>query len=149
LGVSSKVSLIAKVVELDLTGGELYNIELNGVVTQTQASKISLNLKEGTNILKVSTDLPCQGVYEERFLFSKEPLVYPNPFDNFIQVFFGRELERVRVRILNPNGRIVKNTVYAVNQTELELDLSALSSGLYFIQFEADDFKGTTKVIKR
>lgn len=149
LSVSSKASLNGSIVDLELGGASLYTIELNGVVNQTEDSNFNLNLKAGLNTLKVSTNLPCQGTYEEQFLFSEDPLVYPNPFDDVVNVFFGTSVGEVKIRVFAANGRFILSRVYAVNSTELELDFSVLSTGLYFIQFEAENIKGTSKVIKR
>lgn len=149
LSVSSKASLDGSVVDLELEGASLYSIALNGVVSQIEEATISLNLKPGLNTLKVSTNLPCQGSYEAQFLFSEDALVYPNPFDEVVTIFFGRALGEVDIRVFSANGRLVVGRKYSVNATELELDFSALSAGMYFIQFEAENIKGTSKVIKR
>lgn len=149
LSVSSKANLDGSFVDLELQGASLYNIELNGVVTQTDASQFTLNLKEGANTLKVSSNLPCQGVYEEQFFFSTEPIVYPNPFTNEVRVSFGANVENVNVKIFSAEGRFITNKNYSVNGVELELDLSTLSNGLYFLKFEAENVKGTSKVIKK
>src|SRR5690606_9145518 len=58
--VSSKLTETGSRAILNLTGGDMYHIELNGMVTQTKSSSISLDLKQGINQIKVSTDLPCQ-----------------------------------------------------------------------------------------
>ena len=149
LSVSSKASLDGSIVDLELEGALVYNVELNGVVSQTWSSAIRLNLKAGLNILKVSTNLPCQGSYDELFLFSENPLVYPNPFDDFLTVFFGTIVGEVSIKVFDANGRFVLSSTSDVNSSELELDLSVLATGIYFIQFEAESIKGTSKVIKR
>ncbi len=149
LSVSAIASLDGSIINLELEGALLYNIELNGVVSQIEGSSVSLDLKAGLNSLKVSTNLPCQGSYEEQFLFSKEPLVYPNPFDDVVKVFFGTSVGEVNIRVFAANGRFVLSRNHSVNATEIELDFSALSAGLYFIQFEAENIKGTSKVIKK
>ena len=149
LSVSSKANLNGSVVDLELGGASLYNIELNGVVSQVENSVVSLNLKAGLNILKVSTNLVCQGTYEEQFLFSENPVVSPNPFDDVISVYFGRVVDKVVINVFAANGRFVFSQSYSPNSSELELDLSILSAGMYFIKFEADVINGTSKVIKR
>ncbi|MFS4493151.1 reprolysin-like metallopeptidase [Maribacter sp. 2308TA10-17] len=134
---------------LQLEGSDFYSIELNGVVNETEDASISLSLKPGLNTLKVSTNLACQGVYEKQLLFSKDPVVYPNPFDDEVNVFFSDTVEQVEVQVFNANGRFIRKGSYQVNGNDLKLDLSGLSAGLYFIQFNAKNIMGTTKVIKR
>jgi hypothetical protein len=149
LSVSSKVSLNGKIVELQLQGSDLYNIELNGILTQTEASKITLELKDGGNVLKISTNLPCQGSYEEQFFVSDEPIVYPNPFIDFVKISFGTNVEDVVINIFALNGRLIQSKKHQVNGAELELDLTVLATGLYYIKFEGKNIKGTSKVIKQ
>ena len=149
LSVSLKTSIDGSVLDLILEGSSLYNIELNGVLSQSEENNISLNLKPGLNTLKVSTNLACQGVLEEHILFSKEPLVYPNPFDDVVNVFFGGVVQNVEIRVFTADGRFVQAGSYAINEAELELDLSTLTTGLYFIQFEGEHVLGTAKIMKR
>lgn len=149
LGVSSKVSLETKIVDLDLTGGVLYNVELNGILTQSQASNISLNLQEGTNTLKVSTDLPCQGIYEEQFIISKWAVVYPNPFVDFVKVSFSGNVSTVMVDVFSAEGRLVQSKKYKVNGVEMELDFSSLPIGLYQLRLAGENVKKTVKLLKR
>lgn len=149
LSVSSKASLDGSLIDLHLEGGSLYTIELNGIALQTEDSEITLNLKEGSNTLKVTSNLPCQGVYEEQFFYSTDPVVYPNPFTDLVKVSFGANVKDVEIYIFSANGKLVKNRMYNVNGVELELDLSNLAPGLYFIKFEGKTVKGTSKVIKK
>lgn len=149
LSVSSKANLDGSFVDLELQGASLYNIELNGVVTQTEASQFTLSLKDGTNTLKVSSNLACQGVYEEQFFYSTEPIIYPNPFTDLVRISFGANVGNIWVKIFSANGRFIANKSYPVNGVELELDLSTLATGLYFIKFEGENVKGTSKVIKK
>ncbi len=149
LDVSSKVSLNGRVVELQLQGSDLYNIELNGILTQTTASEITLELKNGSNVMKISTSLPCQGSYEEHFFVSDQPIVYPNPFTDFVKISFGTNVEEIAISIFTLNGQLVQSKKHQVNGAELELDLTVLATGMYYIKFEGKNIKGTSKVIKQ
>lgn len=149
LGVSSKVSLDTKVVTLDLSGAVLYNIELNGILTQTESSKISLDLKQGTNTLKVSTGLVCQGVYEEQFFVSDGPVAHPNPFVDIVKISFGSEVGQVRAAVFSADGRLLQSTTLEVNGSETELNLSRLPGGLYHLRLEGEQVRKTIKLLKR
>lgn len=148
LGVTSKIALGAKTVTLQLQGANLYTIELNGIVVQTKASEITLELKEGGNTLKVFTNLPCQGTYEEQILITDKPIVHPNPFTDFVTVSFGKNVGEVFIEIFAANGQFVQGKKYQVDGVEVNLDLSTIATGLYFIKFEGENIKGTSKVIK-
>ncbi len=149
LGVSSKMSVGNKQVILAMTGASLYNIELNGVLIQTEKLEITLDLKNGTNILKVYTNLSCQGTYEEQFFVSGKPIIYPNPLLDRAKAFLGADVKEIEVAVYASNGQPVSTKTYAVNGGEIELDFTGLPSGIYFISFNGKNVKGTYKVIKR
>lgn len=149
LNVNSSQSLDGKQTTLNLSGAILYNIELNGIVMQTNNSKITLDLKKGANTLKVYTNLPCQGAYEEQFYFINEPIVYPNPFNNNTTLHIGSELQEIQVKIFTVDGRLVSSKNYTSNGIELNLDFTSLPSGMYYVAYKGVALKGTIKVIKQ
>ena len=149
LGVSSKVSTDGTTLTLNLSGSDFYNLELNGAVVQTQESSITLDLKNGINVLKVFTDIPCQGVYNEQFVLSEEPIVYPNPFTDVVGVYFGGAGSNVMMRIFASDGRFIKSMMIQIDVNGSQIDLGALADGMYFVQFKGDGIKGTAKIIKK
>ncbi|NNK17905.1 MAG: T9SS type A sorting domain-containing protein, partial [Maribacter sp.] len=149
LNVTSRTSFNGKTSVLTLQGSDLFNIELNGVVIQTSESEIIINLKEGNNTLKVFTNLPCQGVYEEHIFLSEKPFVYPNPFVSTTSLFLGADIDEVAIEIFSVDGRLISVQSYQVNGLEVPLDFSLFPSGIYFVKINGNNFKGTTKVIKQ
>ncbi|MGB5498960.1 MAG: reprolysin-like metallopeptidase [Maribacter sp.] len=149
LNVTSITSFNGKRTVLTLEGSDLFNIELNGVVIQTTESEFTVNLKDGNNSLKVFTNLPCQGVYEERIFLSEKPIVYPNPFVSATNVFLGADIDEVAIEVFTVDGRLVWKQTFEVNGLELPLDFSIYPSGIYFIKFDGENIKGTSKVIKQ
>lgn len=149
LGVSSKVSTDGTVLTLNLSGSDFYNLELNGTVIQTQSSSIILDLKNGINVLKVFTDMPCQGVHNEQFILSKEPILYPNPFTDIVGVYFGGTGSTVTMRIFASDGRFVQGMSLQANANGTQIDLGALANGIYYVQFDGEGIKGTAKIIKK
>jgi len=149
LNVTSRTSFNGMTSVLTLQGSDLFNIELNGVVIQTSESEIIINLKEGNNTLKVFTNLPCQGVYEEHIFLSEKPIVYPNPFVSTTSLFLGADIDEVAIEIFSVDGKLVSAQSYQVNGLEVPLDFSLFPSGIYFIKINGKNFKGTAKVIKQ
>jgi len=148
------INIVSSLVEnnrvfIELSGASLYNIELNGIITQTEESTIELNLKEGVNTLKVTGDIECQGVYEKQLFVSDNPIIYPNPVETTATVFLGKLEDVVIVKIYTINGQLVKEKKYTLSNTELELDFNGFSKGIYLVNFEGIDIKGTYKVIKK
>ncbi len=149
IGVSSKTDLKSEQITLTLEGAEIFFIELNGESIQTQAKEITLGLKNGFNKLKVSTAQACQGIYEEEFFISSKPLIYPNPFEEFTNIFVQSGLKDLKVSIFTSDGRLVKSTIFSGNDTETALNFQGLPSGMYYVKFEGPDMKVATKVIKQ
>lgn len=148
LSVSSKTSVDGKQAILTLQGADLYYIELNGELIQTGEAEITLNLKNGSNTLKISTGLICQGIYEEQLFYSDKPKVYPNPFVDFTNLFLGVDVAGVTVALYAPDGSLIQRRRYQVNGNGMTLDFTALPSGIYFIKYEGPNLKGTVKVIR-
>ncbi len=149
LAVTSLVSPDGTELTLSLTGSDHYKVEWNGELLIVAGPEVTLTAKNGTNSLKVSTDLPCQGVYEEQLFFSDKPILYPNPFMDVTQVFLGRELDELQLALYDGNGRLINQETLHPKGTEATLDLTGLQSGLYFIHLTGEDIKATFKVIKR
>ncbi len=132
-----------------LDGATLYNVDLNGILVQTQEPRLILNLKQGVNVLKVTGDITCQGVYEEEIFVSDYPIIYPNPIASIATVFLGKEVQFVTVRIHAIDGQLVRKEKYSVNGSELEINFSDLSKGIYLVSFDELATKATYKVIKK
>ncbi|MFD2100591.1 reprolysin-like metallopeptidase [Flagellimonas iocasae] len=135
--------------ELTLSGADFYNVELNGLVTQTQADKLQLPLAEGKNVLKVSSNLPCQGMVERTLFYSSRPILSPNPVDVLTEVYLNGYQGNVGIQIFSADGRLVKTDLKSVNGNNLELDLSFLSKGVYYLGIEKEGITGIFKFIKR
>ena len=109
---------------LDLIGATLYNVELNGLVTQTSESKLQIPLKEGLNKLRVYSNVPCQGVVERTLFYSTRPIISPNPVSTTTEVYLGGFEGTVGIEIFSSNGSLVFTDSKSVNGNDLELDLS-------------------------
>ena len=134
---------------LTLSGSDQYTVELNGFVTQIVQSEVILDLKGGVNTLKVSTNLPCQGTYDEEIFIATEPIVYPNPFSVGPTVYLGQQLGNAVVTVYAMNGRQVRRKNYTVNGAEIQLDLQDLTSGMYLVVIRGERFKSSHKVIRK
>ena len=77
---------------------------------------------------------------------ASESSVYPNPAKNYIAISSNSSLDLVLIR--DVNGRLIK-TFNAINQNfENPLDVSSLTSGLYFIELKFGTTHKTLKFIK-
>ena len=139
----------AGILSMELSGASFYNIELNGLVTQTEASKVKLDLEEGTNTLRVYSNLPCQGVIEKTLFYSSRPILSPNPVESTTEIYLGGYEGNVGIQIFTANGRLVKMENRRVFGDDLQLDLSNLTKGIYYLRVEKAGVKEMFKLIKR
>ncbi|WP_419213570.1 reprolysin-like metallopeptidase [Maribacter sp. X9] len=148
LTVSSELALDGTQLTLSLNGSSLYTIELNGTSMKTQEELVILELKKGFNSLKVYTDIPCQGIYEEQFALNDKPVVFPNPVKNMAQIYLGAAEGDFDVHIFSAEGRWLSSITLTPQAGTITLDFSTYATGIYYLKYEGSTLKGTTKVIK-
>lgn len=136
-------------VTVELRGSTFYNVELNGLVSQTEDSKIQLPLKDGNNVLKVSSNLPCQGIVEKNLFYSSRPILSPNPVEAVTEVYLGGYEGELGIKIFTSNGRLVQTERRIVFGENLQLDLSNLAKGIYYLGLEKEGMNEMFKFIKR
>ena len=136
-------------VNLRMSGGEFYTIELNGLATQTTESEITLNLNKGVVQLKVSTGLLCQGVFETQFFVGDAPVLLPNPTSDWVTITSQFQNEDVMVNVFGSDGRLVMQRLKRTTNFNFDLDVTRLSNGLYYLVMESNGVSLTTKMIKR
>ncbi|WP_149303927.1 reprolysin-like metallopeptidase [Pareuzebyella sediminis] len=149
LGVTSKISDDGKQVVIAMTGSDRYTIELNGKVIHTEKSEMTLDLGSGTNILRVSTNLPCQGIFEDHMFVTDQPIVFPNPFDERTQVFLGETHEKITVDVFTIDGQWIRSSDYYPITNKIDLEFAGIPPGIYFVKFKGDNIQAATKLIKR
>ena len=148
LSVSSQVALDGTRLTLNLAGAALYTIELNGIASQTEASTVVLDLVKGTNTLKVYTNLPCQGIYEEQIVSITEPFAFPNPVKEVANIFLGTFEELVTILIFTADGRLVNESSHTPLQGTITVDFSPFATGIYYVQYTTGSSRGTLKISK-
>jgi subtilisin-like proprotein convertase family protein len=149
LSVTSKLTAEGNETILNMEGSDLYNVELNGVVTQTKSSSIILALKKGVNQIKVTTNLPCQGVYEEQVFLMDEPLVYPNPFEQEVNIMLHNGPDTLNTKIFAYTGQLVGNKDHYQFGNEIKIDFTGLPSGVYILKVNGEGINSIFKIVKR
>lgn len=151
LEVLSNKSANRKKVSYQLSGSSSYNVEVNGFKFTTYESQLELSLKQGENTIKISTDLECQGVHEEVVFVADDVFVYPNPFQNKVNVYLGNgKNEGAVIKIHSYIGQLVYAEV--VNEkdiTSYKVDTSNLATGIYTISIQNKDSFTSFKIVKK
>ena len=84
-----------------MSGSIRYNIEINGKKTTVGSDSFETSLSTGLNIIKVYTDLECQGYVEREVFISEDIHYYPNPTENDVNVYVGGKDTKVKVSVFN------------------------------------------------
>ena len=134
---------------IQLGGSKRYNIDINGILHIISQKNFTTKLKTGLNIIKISTDLPCQGLIEKEIFISEDILYYPNPTKGEVDMFVSGEDRVVKMSVYSTKGELI----YTKNQKILqsrksELNLSGVPSGTYIINLESPTVRKTFKIIK-
>lgn len=79
--------------------------------------------------------------------FARKFSISPNPSNNVINVSNNANILLNKVSITDVNGRIVKSTDLS-NISEVEMNISELTSGVYFMNIDTDSGRATKKFIK-
>ncbi|RZN75206.1 MAG: T9SS type A sorting domain-containing protein, partial [Winogradskyella sp.] len=108
-----------------------------------------LDLKEGINTLRVSTDLDCQGVFEEVIFNTKDFVVSPNPFTNILKINNVVLDENITVNIYSMVGKLVYNKTYFAEEQQLDINTNNIDAGLYIISIQSKTRVSTYKIIKQ
>ena len=73
--------------------------------------------------------------------------VYPNPSTGLVNVASKNNMAINTIQITDLNGRVVKN-VNTKGVSETQINISDLTTGMYFLNVQTDSGSGTTKIIK-
>jgi hypothetical protein len=137
-------------VNVTINGGNMYYITLNEETFITSESEVELVLSKGVNKLSIRTDKECQGIYEKTFVLNNEPLPYPNPVQNTLFIntsdTYGTS---VPVEIYDVSGKLIFSKTYDQTQNTLEIDVSNIASGFFFLKIRTTEKTHNYKIVKQ
>ncbi len=83
---------------------------------------------------------PCEYLVKNNDINFNKAIILQSPVRNILNIKFGEDEllpSNTQFQILNPSGQIMQQQAINENTTQLETDVSALSSGLYFVQLRS------------
>jgi hypothetical protein len=149
LSVLSSINREGRQASLNLTGGTKYKIILNGNLITTYDNTIDLSLSPGINTIKVTTNLECQGVYEETIFVSEDILLSPNPANSTSKLWVGGNDKDVNLTLFDITGRVIwtKNDQVPYSRS-VDVSFSSIKSGLYILKVNSQTINKSIKVIR-
>ena len=148
--VLSAIANDSNTMNLDFNGSSSYTITHNNTVYKTSNSNFKLDLVKGLNFIKVVGDKECQGTYEETVFNSEDILLSPNPAINTTNLWIGGNDEEVSVSMFDNAGRLIwikDNNI--TNSRSIDLQVSNLRPGLYYIKVDSKTVRQTAKLVKK
>jgi len=138
-------------VNLELNGSDTYNVSINGVTSKSSAARTSISLRKGLNIIQVSTDKDCQGVFEEKYFVSEDVAFSPNPFNDNLSIFVGGKDTEIKIDIMTVEGRLVSSGIYQLNETNrnVRIPTSHFVIGSYLVKVSSTTVDQSFITIKK
>lgn len=149
LSAYAKVNRTKKVVNISLNGATSYTINHNGNIIKTTDSSIELQLFSGNNSIKVTTDYDCQGKYAEDIFISEDISAFPNPTKGNLKIYINGEDLKVDYSVFDLKGRQLQSSTNQLSLSRiLDIDLSNLSNGIYYVELKGKTVKKSIKIVK-
>ena len=136
---------------IQLGGSKSYTIDVNGQKYTTNKDNFTTTLPTGLSLIKVYTDLDCQGIIEKEVFISEDIMYYPNPTQDDINVHIGGEDKKIMVSVFSGKGDLIYTKQQPVQDMSrlTEIDLSIQSSGTYIVVLESKTVRKTFKIVKK
>jgi hypothetical protein len=149
LSVLSSRAKGSDIVNLTMSGSKRYTIMHNDKPITTSNSNYGLELNKGLNIIKVYAEKECQGVYEETIFSSEDILLSPNPARTSSKLWIGGDDKNVNLSMFDNAGRLLWiNENNVPSSRSIDIQVSNLRPGLYYVKVESETVKKTAKLIK-
>ncbi|MAW49556.1 MAG: hypothetical protein CMC41_00125, partial [Flavobacteriaceae bacterium] len=139
-----------KKTSITMGGSNIYNVTINGVKQRVTGNTFEANLSTGLSIIRVDTDLECQGFVEKEVFISEEIHYYPNPTEDDVNVHVGGEDTRVKVSVFSEKGDLIYTRYQDIADIsrKTNIDLSNQITGTYIVILESKTVRQTFKIIK-
>ena len=136
---------------IQLSGSSSYNVEVNGQRYDVKGDRFTTNLPSGLSIIKISTDLDCQGVIEKEVFISEDIHYYPNPTETDVNVHVSGEDTMVQVSVFSEKGDLIYTREQQIQDfsRKTNIDLSRQITGTYIVVMEGKTVRKTFKIVKR
>ena len=136
---------------IQLSGSSSYNVEVNGQRFDVKGDRFTTNLPTGLSIIKISTDLDCQGIIEREIFISEDIHYYPNPTQTDVNVHVSGEDTMVQVSVFSEKGDLIYTREQQIQDfsRKTNIDLSRQITGTYIVVMDGPTVRKTFKIVKR
>ncbi len=136
----------------------ILNIYCDGCIASELPTQETPNTDEGGNegsgLTSPGTDLPAgdfRNTITELEQFSSKTFVYPNPFNNNLDIQWRGSDDLINIELYDVNGKLInsfeKNQLG--NETTLSINTNTLAKGLYFLKIKSTNTTEMIKILKQ
>ena len=139
-----------EVVTFFISGTSNFVITHNNNKTSVNGNMYKLSLEKGINIVKINTDLTCQGIYESYFFNSHQVLHYTSSTQNHVVFSFGGSDQTMNMSVYDISGAQLESSILSLQSNrEYNYNLKNFDKGVYFFKFSSETIDKTIKLLKR
>ena len=140
-----------KKTSITMSGSKIYNVTINGMKQSINSDTFETELSTGLNIIRVATDLECQGFVEKEVFISEDIHYYPNPTETDVKVHVGGKDTRVKVSVFSEKGDLIYTSQQDISDAsrKTNIDLVNQLPGTYIVILESKTVRKTFKVIRK
>ncbi|WP_428743057.1 leucine-rich repeat domain-containing protein [Tenacibaculum sp.] len=151
LKVSQK-SLTGTSITYQVSGSESYKVTVNSneysySFKDAGKQEITVNLDSGSNSVEITTNKPCQGVYNKSIIVNGITL-YPIPVTNYLNIS-GVTDNTAMVTVRSLEGATVLSTKLDVYNGVAKLPMDTLATGMYLVTVTTSTQTVNTKIFKK
>ena len=144
-----QIDYFSKSAQLNLSGSEVYYVEVNGVMMASHSNYFSAPLKAGKNVIKVTTPLDCQGVFEEVLFLSEKLRYFPNPVVSDLNITVPGTDGEIALEVFSDSGSNLYRGTHKIGASRtIQLPMGRFKSGLYIVTGIGKTVNESFKVIK-
>ena len=139
-----------KKTSITMSGSNIYNVTINGMKQSVNSNTFETELSTGLNIIRVDTDLECQGFVEKEVFISEDIHYYPNPTETDVKVHVGGKDTRVKVSVFSEKGDLIYTRYQDIadESRKTNIDLVNQVPGTYIVILESKTVRKSFKVIR-
>ncbi|WP_157961087.1 endonuclease [Lutibacter citreus] len=137
--ISGKSNVNSNKVSIEIEKGTApYNVSVNGInILETDSNMFNINVKQG-DLVEVKTAVVCEGVYSKSINLLNGITAFPNPSKGMVNLSFLLDIDQVVIELYSIQSKLISTRTYPVISGKTQLNLGALSSGVYIAKIQLD-----------
>ena len=147
--VQSFTNWDAKTVLLQLSGEPPFTVNHNENSFRTFEKFYQLNLVKGVNTISVIPSIECQGSFDSELFLSEDVRIFPNPIKDIASIYVGGSDTKVQLTLKDLSSQLIESKTFEIPSDRIiQLPVSHLKTGMYFIELKSLEVQKELKLIK-